>query len=207
MKKLILLLSLIVIATAFKAKEDLFVGKIVYQYTFTDLQGNDVSFKMAPYLGLEQNYFIGTTSYKSYTQGKLQQLYMAGTNSYYYFTNNEGQKIDGSTSTSQTFTVKHLNETQKIAGYTCQAIQIETDGTSTIYYYSLQIKTNQKVFAKHNFGEWNKYLEATNGALALKYIMTNKKQGYIWTSTASEVTKATLTDKDFLLPENLPIKE
>ncbi|PIQ21443.1 MAG: hypothetical protein COW65_09045, partial [Cytophagales bacterium CG18_big_fil_WC_8_21_14_2_50_42_9] len=76
-----------------------------------------------------------------------------------------------------------------------------------IYFYSPQIKTDKRVFAKHSFGEWNKYLEATDGALALKYIMTNKKYGYIWTSTATEISKMKFTSKDFSFPENVQVKE
>jgi len=208
MKKLILLFTFLVTLTALKTKEELFTGKILYKYSFTDLQGNDINNKLIPYLGSEQHYFIDNKNYKTLNQDKLQQLYNSETNQYYYFTDtNAAQKIDGSKPTSQKFTITKLETTEKIAGYACKAIQIETDEAITIYYFSPQIKTDKNVFAKHSFGEWNKYLEATDGALALKYIMTNKKQGFIWTSTATEIAKLKLTAKDFSLPENVQVKE
>jgi len=208
MKNLLLLFAFFMTFSAFKSNEEFFNGKILYKYTFTDLQGNNINSKLAPYLGSEQHYFIDNKNYKSLNQNKLQQLYNSGTNNYYYFTdNNAAQKIDGSKATSQKFDVTRLDKTEKVAGYDCKAIQIETDEATTIYFYSPQIKTDKRVFAKHSFGEWNKYLEATDGALALKYIMTNKKYGYIWTSTATEISKMKFTSKDFSFPENVQVKE
>lgn len=208
MKNLLLLLGLFLTFSAFKSNEDFFNGKILYKYTFTDLQGNDINSKLVPYLGSEQHYFIDNKNYKSLNQNKLQQLYNSDTNNYYFFTdNNTAQKFDASKATSEKFNVTRLNKTEKVAGYDCKAIQIETDEAVTIYFYSPQIKTDKKVFARHSFGEWNKYLEETDGALALKYIMTNKKYGYIWTSTAIEISKLRLTAKDFSLPEKVQVNE
>jgi hypothetical protein len=207
MKNIVLLLTLFVALTAFKKEEELFIGKILYKYNFTDLQGNDINNKLVPYLGSEQHYYIDNKNYKSLNQNKLQQLYQSETNNYYYFTDTKSaQKFDGNKPTSQKFIITKLNKTEKVAGYECKAIQIETDEATTIYYFSPKIKTDKNVFQKHSFGEWNKYLEATDGALALKYIMTNKKQGFVWTSSATEISRIELTDKDFALPENVQIK-
>ena len=208
MKNLLLLLGLFLTFSAFKSNEDFFNGKILYKYTFTDLQGNDINSKLVPYLGSEQHYFIDNKNYKSLNQNKLQQLYNSETNNYYFFTdNNTAQKFDASKATSEKFNVTRIDKTEKVAGYDCKAIQIETDEAVTIYFYSPQVKTDKKVFARHSFGEWNKYLEETDGALALKYIMTNKKYGYIWTSTATEISKLRLTAKDFSLPEKVQVNE
>ena len=207
MKKLVLLFAACIFLTAFQVNEKLFTGKIYYKYTFTDLQGNNINEQLEPYLGKEQNYFIDASNYKSYNQDKLCQLYHSNTNSYYYITDNTAKKMDGSQVTSQKFIVTHLDKTEKVAGFVCKSLQVETDDATTVYYYSPEVKTDKKVFAKHNFGEWNKYLEATNGALALKFIMTNKKNGFIWTSTAMEIVKMELAAKDFAMPDNVQIKE
>jgi gamma-glutamylcyclotransferase (GGCT)/AIG2-like uncharacterized protein YtfP len=208
MKNLILLFTLFVSLASLKTKEELFTGKILYKYSFTDLQGNDINNKLVPYLGSEQHYFIDGKNYKSYNQNKLQQLYSSETNKYYFFSGtNSAQKIDGSKPTSQKFNVTKLDRIEKVAGYDCKAVQIETDEATTIYYYSPQVKTDKNAFAKHRFGEWNKYLAATDGALALKYIMTNKKYGYVWTSKAIEISKMELSAKDFALPENVQVNQ
>jgi hypothetical protein len=44
------------------------------------------------------------------------------------------------------------------------------------------------------------YLKATEGALALKFILRNLQVGYVWTNEATEVSKLKLTDKEFELP-------
>lgn len=207
MKKYVLGLILLVSLTALRTKEEFFTGKILYKFSFADLKGNDLNNKLVPYLGSEQHYFIDAKNYKSYNQNKLQQLYNAETNTYYFFTGaKSAQRIKGDNVTSQKFIVKNLKTVEKVAGYDCKAVQIETDDATTIYFYSPEIKTDRKVFSNHSFGEWNRFLEATDGALALKYIMTNKKQGFVWTSTAVEISPMKLLSKDFLLPDDVQVK-
>lgn len=208
MKKLVLLFAVFVILVAFQVNVKPFTGKILYKYSFTDLQGNDINGKLVPYLGSEQHYFIDNKNYKSLYQEKLQQLYNSQTNAYYFIPDGKSaQKLDGSQPTSQTFKVTPLDITEKVAGYSCKAIQVETDNATTVYFYSPEVRTDKRVFSKHEFGEWNKYLEATDGALALKYVMTDKKNGFVWTSTATEVSRKDFGADDFVLPKDVVVKE
>jgi hypothetical protein len=208
MKKLIVI-SIFTVLTSFKVNDDLFIGKILYQYSYTDLQGNDITNKMAAYFGREQHYFIDSKNYKAYDEdNNWIQLYNSETNSYYYFSKDKSaKKFDGSTQTSQKYTVTKLDIKENIAGYSCDAIQVETDNALTIYYYNRSVRTDAKIFSKHNFGGWNKYLEATDGALCLKFVMTNHKKGYIWTCVATEVTKQNLTPNDFVFPGEIKLKD
>lgn len=210
MKKIIAFVAVLTCLSSFKGSEESFSGKILYQYTFTDLSGKDMTDKMTPFVGKEQHYFISGKNYKAYDENNnLTQLYNAETNTYYSVNKDKtAQKLDGATVTSQRFEVKvkNLAATEKIAGYDCKSVQIETDGASTIYYYSPKVKIDAKVFAKHSLGEWNKYLETTQGCLALKYVMTNTKNGFIWTATAAKVEKQALPAKDFELPKDIQIK-
>ncbi|AHM59266.1 hypothetical protein D770_04995 [Flammeovirgaceae bacterium 311] len=204
MRKLIASLMLAVVLTAFTVDEDIFVGKILYKYSFSDMNGNEITEKLSPYFGREQHYFIDSENYKALDEnGDLVQLYSSETNTYYYF--NKGkfvQKIDGSTQTSKKAVVTELDLEDEIAGYNCKAVQIETDNATTVYYYSPSIKTDKEVFSKHNFGEWNRYLEATGGGLTLKFVMTDHKNGYVWTSVATEVSRMDLSAEDFVLPSD-----
>ena len=208
MKKSIVIAFFAVILTSFTSDREPFVGKILYKYSFTDLKGNDITEKISTYFGREQNYYIDQKNYKAYDENNnWVQLYNSETNLYYSFNKEKvAQKFDGATQTSKTFKVTKLDLKEKIAGYDCIAIQVESDNSSTIYYYSPLIKTDSKVFSKHNFGEWNKYLEATDGALALKFVLTNLKHGYVWTSIASEVSKANMTSNDFVFPTDMKLK-
>ncbi len=207
MKNLIAILFLTTLTVAFKADNPLFEGKILYKYSFTDLNGNDITNTMAPALGREQRYYINSKNYKAYDENNnWMQLYNSSTNTYYYFKkDNTVMKIDGATKTSQKFIVTMLEKKERIAGYDCNSVQIETDGTTTIYYYSPLVKVNANEFSRHIFGEWNQYLKATGGALSLKFVMTDRKDGYIWTCVASEVVKAKLRAKDFAFPPKVSL--
>lgn len=209
MKKLITIFALYISITSFKSDSNLFVGKILYKYSFTDLKGNDISENLAPFIGREQHYFIDNYNYKAYDEkDNLVQLYNSYTNSYYYFNKDKtAKKFDGATQTSQKHVVTKLGIKENIAGYDCEAIQVETDNAIIIYYFNKSLKTNPKNFSKHNFGEWNKYLEATEGSLSLKYIMKDIINGYIWTSVATEVSPQNLKPEDFLFPKDVEIKD
>jgi hypothetical protein len=54
-------------------------------------------------------------------------------------------------------------------------------------------------------GKWNKYLEATNGTISLKHVVIDLKNGFIWTSTATEISKQELTNKDFEFPTDFKL--
>ncbi len=185
-----------------------FTGNIQYKYSFTDLQGNDITERAAPILGREQHYFVTDSSYKSYDEeNNITQLYDGRSNTYYGFWKDKtAHRIDALTRTSQQYTVTRLDKKEKILGYDCLAIQVETDNSSTIYYYSPLLRIDYRAYKKHNFGEWNNYLEATNGALSLKYVITNPKKGYVWTVVAEKITKMRLNTEDFKFPKGYTLK-
>jgi len=179
-----------------------FTGKIQYRYFFKDLQGNDITDQASSTMGREQHYFVNNSYYKSYDEAdNITQLYDSRSNTYYGFWKDKtSHQIDALTRTSQQYTITKLDKRETILGYECIAIQVETDETTSIYYYSPLMRIDHQAFAKHNFGDWNRYLEATNGALSLKYIITNHKKGYIWTIVAEKITPMHLTTKDFQFP-------
>lgn len=208
MRKILLLFTAVILLTSFRAGEKPFTGKILYKYSFTDLKGNDISDRLTPYVGSDQHYYIDSKSYKSYSENKLQQLYHSTSNTYYAVSNGlNAQKISGSTQTSKKCIITPLNVTENVAGYACKAVRVETDDASTVYFYSPEVKVDKAVFAKHAYGEWNKYLEATDGAITLKFVMTSKKNGFVWTSTATEVKPMEFAEGDFDLPESVQVKE
>ncbi len=208
MRKTICLFTLLAVLFAFKSSEKDFAGKIVYQSKFTDLAGNDITDRMAAYLGREQHYYINGKNYKSYDEKEnLTQLYQAATNTYYAVGKDKtAQKIDAATGASGKQTVKHLEGRERIAGYDCKALQMETDAGMVVYYYSPRVKVDPKAYAKHHFGDWKAYLEATQGCLPLKQVITSTKNGFIWAMTAVVVEGMALKDKDFELPQDIRVK-
>ncbi|MES2764761.1 MAG: DUF4412 domain-containing protein [Bacteroidota bacterium] len=209
MKKIFIFSFLILALSSFTEEKDFFVGKILYKFSFVDLEGNNITDKLAPYFGHEQHYFINNTNYKAYDENNSwTQLYNSESNSYYSFKKDKtAKRFDGALQTSTLSTVMKLDTKETIAGYECESIRIENDNSSTIYYFNPSIKTDSKKFEKHSFGSWNQYLEATNGALPLKFILTNKKNGYVWTSTAIEVSTLELKPADFTFPSDYLLKD
>ena len=208
MKKSLVVLALAITMTSAMPDVETFTGKIQYKYFFTDLQGNDITEKAASVLGREQHYFVNSSNYKSYDEANnITQLYDSRSNTYYGFWKDKSSyKIDALTRTSQQYTVTKLDKKETILGYKCNAIQVETDESTSIYYYSPLLRIDHKAFSKHNFGDWNRYLEATNGALSLKYVITNRKKGYIWTILAEKITKMQLKTEDFEFPKGYTLK-
>lgn len=205
MKKIISASILAVLLTSFMMSEDFFTGKIIYQYSFTDLNGKDITDKMAPYYGREQHYYIDDENYKAYDENNnWVQLYHGETNTYFYFSKDKtAQKFSASMPTAQNIKVTRIDKKEKVCGYDCNAIQIETENTTIVYYFSSSIKVDPAFYAKHKIGEWNKYMEATDGALPLKFVMTNLKNGFVWTSVATEVSRQALSADDFKFPDDV----
>lgn len=185
-----------------------FTGKIQYVYSFTDLKGKDITESTAASLGREQHYFVDDSNYKSYDEkNNLTQLYDSRNNTYYGFWKDKtAHRIDAMTRTSQQYQVTRLKQKETILGYECEAIQVVTDESTTVYYYSSQLRIDYRAFAKHNFGDWNRYLEATNGALSLKYTITNHKKGYVWTVLATKIIKMPLAAGDFEFPKGYVLR-
>jgi hypothetical protein len=208
MKKSLLVLAIAIALTSAKTDKSVFTGKIEYSFSFSDLQGNDITNRMASILGREQHYFVIDGNYKSYDEGQnITQLYNGRTNTYYGFWKDKtAHQIDALTRTSQQYLITKLDKKEKILGYDCIAIQVDTDESTSVYYYSPLLKIDPNAFLKHNFGDWNRYLEATSGALSLKYVITNHNKGYVWTVLANKITKMPLRMVDFEFPEGYVLK-
>ena len=192
-----------------KQKQDSSI-KIIYVNTFTDLKGNDISDQLAHYFGKENHYFINNSNYKAYNENnKLLYLYNSGTNTYYSVIgqDNTAQKVNAQTGDSKShIKVRRLPQKEMIAGYECSAVELKTGNNSTIYYYNSAVSIDKTNYAKHNYGDWNKCLDATNGALPLKMVYTDKNENVIWTAVAKQISKVQLTQSDYELPAGIKVK-
>lgn len=208
MKKSLLALAFAIVLTSATPGSPAFTGKIQYSYSFSDLQGNDINENATAVHGREQHYFVDDNNYKSYDESNnITQLFNGRTNTYYGFWKDKTSlRIDALTRTSQQYKITKLNKTETILGYKCIAIEVETDESTTVYYYSPLLRIDPKGFSKHNFGDWNRYLEATNGALSLKYEITNHKKGFVWNVLATKITKMPLEAGDFEYPDGYVLR-
>ena len=207
MYNLFILSVLLLLLTPSYTINEPFIGRIDYKNSFTDLRGTDISSRLSPILGSENAYFINDRNYKASDENKnLLYLYKGETNTYYSINKNKrAQKIDASKTDNGKYVVTKLQRQEKVAGYLCNSIRVEKDTISIVYFYSPLIRVNSSNFAQHNFGQWNKYLAATNGALPLKFILTDQKIGFIWTSVAAQISKEKLTALDFELSRDIKV--
>jgi hypothetical protein len=173
-----------------------FEGKILYEYQYTDKQGNDITNRMKQEGDVEQHYFINPRNYKSKNQkGQLTQLYNSSTNKYYYNLGLELEEVDAGKEFPKSFESKSLPGKQIILDMPCKSLLIRTEVGSTTYFYSKKVKVNPAPFSKHRFGNWNSYLSLSKGALPLKFVVTFDR--YTLTATAVAITPLKLPDKEF----------
>ena len=209
MRLQVFLAATILALVSFTERMESFSGKIVYVNTFSDLKGNDITDRMVSYFGKQNNYFINDSNYKAYDENnELLYLYNSSTNVYYSCDakENTAEKIDAGTITARKIRVRSLQDKETICGYECSSVEKKTESGTTVYYFTPLIRIDKKNYSKHNYGEWNACLDATNGALPLKIIYTDRKVGYIWTAVAKEVTNITLAQKDFAFPAEVKLK-
>lgn len=194
------LLPVALLLTAFvPADGPWFSGKIVYHNKFATLAGQDVTDKVAPLLGADDPYYISNYGYKMYTEaGKLVELYAVSDNQFHAYMNGQAMPtVDAATGTPGV--VKPLTQTDTVAGYPCQSLEIsnEAEGTTTVYFYSPELRVNPEAYSKHAYGDFYTYLKAAQGAVPLRIVATNSKQGFVMTSEATSVKNLPLTAADF----------
>lgn len=197
MKKILIVFSVLLCSFTMAADGPWFSGKIVYHNTFTTLDGQDITDKLSPILGNENLYYISGDNYKAYTEKKqLLELYNGGTNKFQIFINGKGTVMDAAAGAPGAV-VKPLPEKATVAGYACQSLQIDADGSTTVYYFSPKLRVNSELYSKHLMGDWATYLKASKGALPLKFVVTNTKQGYKMVSEATSVEAMALAATEF----------
>ena len=198
MKKVFVAVSLLLCSFTMSADGPWFSGKIVYHNSFSTLAGQDITDKLAPMLGSENLYYVSGGDYKAYSEKKqLLELYTARDNKFQFFMN--GQAVPGMDAAVGTpgAVVKALPGKATVAGYDCQSLQIDTDGNTTVYYFSPKVRVNPELYSKHQMGDYYTYLKASHGALPLKFVVTNTKQGYKMVSEATSVEAMPLAASEF----------
>ena len=196
--KLVLLGLLSLCSFGKRADGPWFSGKIVYHNSFVTLAGQDISDKLTPVLGRENLYYISGDNYKAYTEKKqLLELYNGKTNQFQFFMAGQPPSVSDAATNTPGAEITPLDQTATVAGYACQSLKIVHDGVTTVYFYSPKFRVNPEQFAKHEFGDWHAYLVASKGALPLRFIVTNPKQGFVMTSEATAVEAMKLTTEEF----------
>ncbi|WP_400191216.1 hypothetical protein [Hymenobacter sp. B81] len=204
MKKAAFLSLIIVLLAAFRPAPAEFEGRIIYQYSFTDLQGNDITAKLTPYFGQQQRYFVKGAAYKALNErDEWVQLYEPGANVYHYFAGGKLVQTFPAGDPAGPAKTTRLTKPETVLGRSCQGVQIEADGVATTYYFAPDVWVNPALYRQHNFGHWNTLMEASKGALPLMFSSVNTQQGFIMKAVAIEVTPMQLRAEDFAFPASI----
>ena len=208
LKMLFVLLISIVQLNLVTAQNKDFAGRILYKNTFLSPKGVDITSKVASVLGAEQDYYINGRDYKSVCNGTAitMQVYKNESNKYYMILPNKtAQVMDGSGKADSILSITHVKTDTLILGRKCKSVVVKESKTTTTYFYDPTLKINKDNFKKHNLGNFNRYLQESNGALPIKYIVVS--QAFTWDAEATKIEELKLTDKDFELGADIQIKE
>ena len=107
------------------------------------------------------------------------------------------QVMDASYQFPQTGQPKQVEGEATILGRNCRKLTIESENDFTTYYYSQELTVNKEFYNKHNFGNWNLFLNSTKGALALKYEINYLSIGMRVVMEAYEIEEIELELTDF----------
>lgn len=203
MKTISILILSILSTTSLFSKN--FEGYIYYSYQYLDSSGNDITEKMGVDNSLEQNYYINSSNYKGVNEkGQLLQLYNSNTNTYYYQKGTSIKSFPGSLEYPKEFKFEANVDTMTIEGYFCNSIIVTTESGQTTYFFSDSISIDYENYKNQRFGNWNKYLNATDGALPLKYIVYQKN--YTRIATAQKIEFKMLDNEEFNIEKFSTIK-
>ncbi|GAB5466036.1 MAG: hypothetical protein Kapaf2KO_14720 [Candidatus Kapaibacteriales bacterium] len=196
--KIILTILLLGSTLNLKAGLNYFEGRIIYTLQYYDSYGKELN---ADSLGLdkESHYFISDGNYKSLNEkGEMNQLYNSSTNNYYSI-NHQGQiqQIYASIEYPEIIHIGDFKEIKNILGYVCKKITVKTEISTKTYFYAEELKINKDLYQNHNYGNWNLFLNFSQGSLFLKNEILFSNSGMILIMKAQDIKKIDLSVEDF----------
>ena len=194
MTKVFLSLIFVVSLNALVAQD--FAGYILYEYSYVDSTGQDITERLAKEQGREQHYYINGTDYVAFDEaGALEQLYNSSSNQYFFPYQGEMQALSGAVEFPAAPNVILLEEQTTILGYECKALIFVMETGKTTYYYSDEVAIDPEPFKVHRFGNWATYLLQTKGALALKIV--SEQEGYTRIMEATKIEQREMKEDLF----------
>ncbi len=191
---------------ALKSQSATFEGEIQYAFQFHDNTGALPDQQAVQLFGTEQAYSIKGSKYRFEMNGILRvtQVYPGGDTLYCLVKGaNAIQFIKANTNPDSLISYEIKAVQEKIAGYTCDLLEIKSRDGLLQYWFSKDLRANPADFQHHAYGFWKLSLELTGGALPLKSITNNKKMRLEMVATAVKAGK--VSDAQFVLPEGLPL--
>ena len=178
-----------------------FEGEIDFKVKYTGLNSTIDTIRYRKILGSFQKYFIKDNRYLSISNGyqTAVQLYRPETNKIYYklLTTDTIRCFDAGMDNEHVIDYKIEDVHEKIAGYDCKVLIVQTKENKYKFYFSESIKINYQGFSRHKYSLWAFVSEHTQ-SVPLKTIIETK--GLIIESKAEKVIVKQLQDDKFNLP-------
>lgn len=172
-----------------------FNGKISLETRYYDSLGIEVDAKLIG-RDSEMHYYVAGGNYKSLNQDSiLTQLYNSATNQYYFANQNQFQMVDATYKHPVMGKVTEPEGTETVLGKACKKVTIQSESETTTYYYSDELRVDKSLYTKHNFWNWNLFMEASGGGVPLKYVIEFPAMTVVM--EAYEIEELDLTADDF----------
>jgi hypothetical protein len=180
-----------------------FCGHIKYRYTYYRSKNNkDITDKKRKEIKTEDFYICGN-KFKVYIDGEFNDQFIGDSLTYFLLSHGTIGYIDAGKSYGEeapNFSNRKSNVEYKGKIYKT----VDLDKENITYYYNDSIRINSESFDKFELYHWNKFFTTTNGGIRLVSIRRTKKMTIV--CEAIEVTRESLSDKDFALPKGYEIK-
>jgi hypothetical protein len=182
-----------------------FQGKVIYRTVVTSKVTGLSDSALTVMTGNEETYFIKGGFYQSITNGTgfSMQQYDHRSNRLYFKKPDVDTLywLDAGKSADRPLTFDTREDAEVILGKHCDALVVETESGTTIFYYSPRYRIDAARFQKHTYGGWAFYVNKT-GCLPLKTVIDNGR--FHLESTATEVLELELKDSFFEISPSLP---
>ena len=187
------------------ARAQYFEGKVIYRNVVTSKTPGLSDSALTALIGNEETYFIKGGFYESLTNGAgfSMQLY-DHRNNRMYFKKPEVDTLywlDAGKSSEAPVSFETREDAETVLGKRCDALVVQTESGTTVFYYSQRYKIDAAMFQKHLYGGWAFYVSKA-GCLPLKTVIDNDK--FHLETTATEVLELELKPNFFDLSPTLP---
>ncbi len=175
------------------AQNQPFDGIIIYTNSFFLPNGKSITPVFPKQMGKQARYYTTSNHYKSFLQADnmTMQVYNEENKGIYaangvytaggyerVLPENTVEIVGSPLKTVEPTPITIVLEPVTVLGYACKGISISSKIGKITYYFSDQVKVSSDLLSKHNFGDWNMFMSASNGCLPLRVLVETDQ--YSW---------------------------
>ena len=187
------------------ARAQYFEGKVIYRNVVTSKTPGLSDSALGAMVGDEETYYLKGGFYESMTNGTgfSMQLYDHRSNRMYFKKPDVDTLywLDAGKSSETPISYETREDAETVLGKRCDALVVQTETGTTVFYYSRRYKIDAAMFQKHTYGGWAFYVSKA-GCLPLKTVIDNDK--FHLETTATEVLELDLKPGFFDISPALP---